>query len=162
MSTSKRGTRGRLPAARGASGKTPARDDFKCVVKDCEEIIRGDRISGHFQEKSKLDVLDDAKKMDVSGEVVNGLRHINSMCIDDENQRKHTIYLLNNGYSSKKLPGMKDEGFKKRKDVNFTGAFSSSGFKVFYFILLYLDFEYFRAFLSRKKFTFGCKSVFLY
>ena len=58
------------------------------------------------------------------------------MCIDDENQRKHTIYLLNNGYSSKKLPGMKDEGFKKRKDVNFTGAFSN--FKVFYFKLITL------------------------
>ena len=95
-----------------------------------------DRISEHFEKKSKLDVLDDAKKLDVSGEVVNGLNHINSMLVDDENQRKHTVYLLNNGFSSKKLPGLKTEGFRKRKIMNFTGAFSSSGFKVIYLKLL--------------------------
>ena len=90
------GTRGRL-----GTGQIPSNEKYNCVVETCQQIVRGDSISEHFAKKSKLDVLDDAKKMDVSGEIVNGLHHINSLLVDDENQRKHTEYLLSNGFSSK-------------------------------------------------------------
>ena len=117
--------RGRLKSA----GPNISGLKYKCVVKDCNLIVRGDRIKEHFQKKSKLDVLDEAKKMDVSGEITNGLKHIDSMVIDDENQRNHTKYLLSNGYSSNKLPNMKTEDFRKRPNISLPNAFSNAGFK---------------------------------
>ena len=120
------------PKARGrlkAAGPNMSHEKFKCVVKNCNQIVRGDRIKEHFQKKSKLEVLDEAKKMDVSGEITNGLKHIDSMVIDDENQRNHTKYLLSNGYSSNKLPKWSTEDFRKRPNISLPNAFSNAGFK---------------------------------
>ena len=118
--------RGRLKSAGGP--KTQAK--YKCVVKDCDMIIRGDRIGKHFRGKSKLDVLDEAKKMDVSGVLTNGLKHIDSMLVDDKSQNAHTKYLLSNGFSSKHLPDCDSYGFKQQysKNVDLSGAFAKAGF----------------------------------
>ena len=110
-------------------GTNKSHDNYKYVIENCDKIVRGDRIRGHFQRNSKLQVLDEAKKMDVSGEITNGLKHIDSMVIDDENQRNHTKYLLSNGYSSNKLPTHKTEDFRKRPNVSLPNAFSNAGFK---------------------------------
>ena len=118
--------RGRL-----ASGQTLSREQYCCVVENCKQTFRGDKIGEHFQRFSKLAVLDDAKKLDVTGEIVNGLNHINTLLVDDENQKKHTVYLLSNGYSSKNLPSWKSDGFRKRKDFSaLPAAFSKANFKV--------------------------------
>ena len=118
-------SRGRLKAP----GPNMSHELFKCVVENCNKSVRGDRLKEHFKKKSKLEVLDEAKKMDVSGEITNGLKHIDSMLIDDENQRNHTKYLLSNGYSSTKLP--KWQEFKKRPKMSMSlpNAFSNAGFK---------------------------------
>ena len=116
--------RGRLKSAGGV--KTQLK--YKCVVKDCDMIIRGDRIGKHFRGKSKLDVLDEAKKMDVSGVLTNGLKHIDSMLVDDKSQNAHTKYLLSNGFSSKNLPDCDSYGFKKHTSVQLSGAFAKAGF----------------------------------
>jgi hypothetical protein len=118
------GSRGRLVTAGGAQSKA----FFKCVVESCNQTIRGDRITEHFRTKSKLEVLDEAKNMDVSGILTNGLKHIDSMCVDDETQNAHTKYLLSNGYSSNNLPNKKSPGFKKRINVELSAAFANSGF----------------------------------
>ena len=49
-------------------------------------------IPDHFRRKSKLAVLDEAKKLDVSSEITNGINHISTLLIDDENQKKHTLF----------------------------------------------------------------------
>ena len=49
-------------------------------------------IPDHFRRKSKLVVLDEAKKLDVSSEITNGINHISTLLIDDENQKKHTLF----------------------------------------------------------------------
>ena len=126
--TSKRviGSRGRLKSAGGAQDKA----FFKCVVESCNQTIRGDRITDHFRTKSKLDVLDEAKKMDVSGVLTNGLKHIDSMLVDDKSQNAHTKYLLSNGFSSKHLPDCDSYGFKQQysKNIDLSGAFAKAGF----------------------------------
>ena len=99
MSTSTN-KRGRLP-----SGPYKAKLKYKCVVVQCNENIRGDRIPKHFRDNSKMDVLDEAKKMDSVGVLTNGLA------------KNHTKYLLANGYSSSKLPNMKSDEFKKKNDT---------------------------------------------
>ena len=116
--------RGRLKSAGGP--KTQAK--YKCVVKDCDMIIRGDRIGKHFRGKSKLDVLDEAKKMDVSGVLTNGLKHIDSMLVDDKSQNAHTKYLLSNGFSSTHLPNADSYEFKRQIKVELSGAFAKAGF----------------------------------
>ena len=116
--------RGRLKSAGGNKNRLK----YKCVVKDCDMIVRGDRIGKHFRGKSKLDVLDEAKKMDVSGVLTNGLKHIDSMCVDDKTQNSHTKYLLSNGFSSKHLPNADSYGFKKHISVELSGAFAKAGF----------------------------------
>ena len=83
----------------------------------------------HFRKNSKLQILDEAKKLDVSGEIVNGLKHIDSFVIDDKNQRDHTRWLLSNGYSSMKLPNCDTEGFKKRPTISLSNVFRNAGFK---------------------------------
>ena len=104
------GKRGRLP-----KGIPPqSQEFFKCVVVNCDQIIRGDGITSHFRKKSKLQVLDEAKKLDVVGDLTNGLNYIEGLCVDDEKQRNHTIYLLSNGYSSSKLPTFTSPEFKKK------------------------------------------------
>lgn len=108
-----------MPNKRGrlSSGTTPlSRDQYSCVIEKCEATFRGDSIAGHFRKNSKIAVLEDARKLDVSGERTNGLNHINTL-LEDENQRKHTVFLLINGYSSENLPNFKSEGFKKRKEL---------------------------------------------
>lgn len=110
MSTNKRG---RLPSGRPYKAK----QKNQCVVVQCNEIIRGDRIPKHFRDNSKMDVLDEAKKMDSVGVLTNGLAYIDRMCIDSEKQKNHTKYLLANGYSSSKLPNMKSDEFKKKNDT---------------------------------------------
>ena len=116
--------RGRLKSAGGV--KTQLK--YKCVVKNCNMILRGDRIAKHFRQTSKMDVLDDAKKMDVSGVLTNGLKHIDSLLVDDEAQNSHTKYLLSNGFSSKNLPDCDSYGFKKHTSVQLSGAFAKAGF----------------------------------
>ena len=117
--------RGRLPTP----GIDKNHDHYKCIIENCDTIVRGDRIKEHFRKKSKLQILDEAKKLDVSGEIVNGLKHIDSFVIDDKNQRDHTRWLLSNGFSSMKLPNCDTEGFKKRPNVSLPNAFSNAGFK---------------------------------
>ena len=116
--------RGRLKSAGGA--KTQLK--YKCVVQGCDMIFRGDKIGKHFRKNSKLEVLDEAKKMDVSGDLTNGLKHIDSMLVDDKTQNAHTKYLLSNGFSSKHLPNVDTHGFKKRINVELSGAFAKAGF----------------------------------
>ena len=55
-------------------GTNKSHDNYKYVIENCDKIVGGDRIREHFQRNSKLQVLDEAKKMDVSGEIVNGLK----------------------------------------------------------------------------------------
>ena len=55
-------------------GTNKSHDNYKYVIENCDKIVQGDRIREHFQRNSKLQVLDEAKKMDVSGEIVNGLK----------------------------------------------------------------------------------------
>ena len=121
MSTNKRG---RLPSGRPYK----ARQKFQCVVVDCNQIVRGDRITEHFQIHSKMEVLDEAKKMDVVGVLTNGLAYIDRMCIDSEKQKNHTKYLLANGYSSSKLPNMNSAEFKIKDDRPLPKQFLNSGF----------------------------------
>jgi hypothetical protein len=104
------GKRGRLPKGIPHLGK----QFYKCVVVNCDQIIRGDGITSHFRTKSKLQVLDEAKKLDGAGVLTNGLNYIEGLCVDDENQKNHTIYLLSNGYTSAKLPTMTSPEFKKK------------------------------------------------
>ena len=114
------GTRGRLP-----SGLPPqAKEFFNCVVANCDESIRGDRIVKHFQDFVKLDVLDEAKKLDGPGDLTNGLRYIDVMCVDDTKQKNHTAFCLNNGYTSTKLPKLGCPEFKKKNDIPLPAAFS--------------------------------------
>ena len=104
------GKRGRLP-----KGITPLSQEFyKCVVVNCDQILRGDTVTSHFRKKSKLQVLDEAKKLDGAGDLTNGLNYIKGLCVDDENQRNHTFYLLSNGYSSTNLPTYTSPEFKKK------------------------------------------------
>ena len=104
------GKRGRLP-----KGITPQSQEFyKCVVVNCDQILRGDTVTSHFRKKSKLQVLDEAKKLDGVGDLTNGLNYIKGLCVDDEKQRNHTIYLLSNGYSSTNLPTYTSPEFKKK------------------------------------------------
>ena len=100
-----------------------SRQFYKCPVANCPKTVRGDRISEHFQKKSKHDVLDEAKKLVVPGDITSGLEYINNMLTDDENHRNHTKYLLNNGYSSTHLPKWWHDGFKKK--VDYKSAFQS-------------------------------------
>ena len=80
--------RGRL-----ASGGPPLyKEQYKCKVENCQESFRGDLIPDHFRRKLKLAVLDEAKKLDVSSEITNGINHISTLLIDDENQKKHTLF----------------------------------------------------------------------
>ena len=104
------GSRGRLPSGLPPQGK----EYFNCVVANCDESIRGDRIVGHFQTNVKLDVLDEAKKLDGPGDLTNGLRYINVMCVDDTKQKNHTAFCLSNGYTSMKLPKLGCKEFKKK------------------------------------------------
>ena len=77
------GKRGRLP-----KGITPLSQEFyKCVVVNCDQILRGDTVTSHFRKKSKLQVLDEAKKLDGAGDLTNGLNYIKGLCVDDENQQ---------------------------------------------------------------------------
>ena len=122
MSTSTN-KRGRLP-----SGPYKAKLKYKCVVVQCNQNIRGDRITKHFWDNSKMDVLDEAKKMDSVGVLTNGLAYIDRMFIDSEKQKNHTKYLLANGYSSSKLPNMKSDEFKKKNDKPLPKQFQNSGF----------------------------------
>ena len=80
--------RGRL-----ASGGPPlSKEQYKCKVENCQESFRGDLIPDHFRRKSKLAVLDEAKKLDVSSEITNGINQISTLLINDENQKKHTLF----------------------------------------------------------------------
>ena len=126
--------RGRLPTP----GIDKNHDHYKCIIENCDTIVRGDRIKWHFKKMSKLEILDEAKKMDVTGEIVNGLKHIDSMLIDDKIQRDHTRWLLSNGYSSMKLPNCDTEGFKKRPTVSLPNAFKNAGFKATSSKVIYL------------------------
>ena len=79
-----------------------SKEQYKCKVENCQESFRGDLIPDHFRRKSKLAVLDEAKKLDVSSEmakkldvsseITNGINHISTLLIDDENQKKHTLF----------------------------------------------------------------------
>ena len=102
---------------RGRLGKGisyQSQEYYNCVVVNCNKNMRGDTISNHFRDKSKLAILDEAKKLDVVGELTNGLNYIEGLLVDDENQRNHTIYLLSNGYTSTKLPTWQCPEFKKK------------------------------------------------
>ena len=115
----KLGARGRL-----TSGPYQSKTYFKCVVANCDESIRGDRIVNHFQENVKLDVLDEAKKLDGPGDDTNGLRYIDVMCVDDTKQKNHTAFCLSNGYTSTKLPKLGCNEFKKKNDTPLPAAFA--------------------------------------
>ena len=80
--------RGRL----ASEGPLLSKEQYKCKVENCQESFRGDMIPDHFRRKSKLAVLDEAKKLDVSSEITNGINHISTLLIDDENQKKHTLF----------------------------------------------------------------------
>lgn len=114
------GSRGRLPSGLPPQGK----EYFNCVVANCDESIRGDRIVGHFQTNVKLDVLDEAKKLDGPGDLTNGLRYINVMCVDDTKQKNHAAFCLSNGYTSMKLPKLGCKEFKKKNDTPLPAAFA--------------------------------------
>ena len=69
-----------------------SKEQYKCKVENCQESFRGDLIPDHFRRKSKLAVLDEAKKLDVSIEITNEINHFSTLLIDDENQKKHTLF----------------------------------------------------------------------
>ena len=39
----------------------PVKTSYKCVVKNCDKSMRGDKIKDHFEKTSNLSILDKAK-----------------------------------------------------------------------------------------------------
>ena len=111
--------RGRL-----SSGIAPqSREYYKCVVENCDQSLRGDRITEHFQKNAKLAVLDEAKKLVIPGDLTNALQYCNRMLIYDIMLKNHTKYLLYNSYTSTNLPNWKSHGFKARNEKPLPAAF---------------------------------------
>ena len=83
---------------------------YKCIVPGCDKSFRSDRFKKHYEQKSDLTVLDQARKLN---NITLGTAHIKGLIIDSCKQ-EHTIFLLKEGYSSQKLPTYESKGFKEQ------------------------------------------------
>ena len=103
-----------------ASAIQPSREKYKCPVKDCKsESLRGDDITKHFQKSSDLVALDktlenqSALKKCGKDDIELSVTYLkNLLALSSESEKLHTLYLLNNGHSSKKLPTYNSVNFK--------------------------------------------------
>ena len=89
-------------------GGTPlSKLKYNCIVPGCDKIMRPDHFNEHYEEKSDLVILDEARKMN---NVTLGTQHIKGLILD-ASKRDHTTFLLQNDYSSEKLPHYKEQRF---------------------------------------------------
>ena len=95
---------------------------YNCIVPGCEKIMRPDHFNEHYEKKSDLDILDEARKMN---NVTLGTEHIKGLILD-ASKRDHTTFLLQNDYSSENLPTYLSKGFKEQsKSKTYHPAFTA-------------------------------------
>ena len=104
-------------------GGTPrCKVKYNCIVPGCEKSFRSDHFSEHYESKSDLVILDEARKMN---NVVLGTEHIKGLILD-ASKRDHTTFLLQNDYSSENLPTYLSKGFKEQtKSKTYHPAFTA-------------------------------------
>ena len=117
----------------------PSTEYYKCVVKDCKAIkIRGDEVSSHFQSSANLIILEHANEkqllmkknlqagvtIDISKDNLTEL-----LSKSTEQEKGHTIYMFNHGFSSINLPNYNSVGFKcQQKKAPYSNAWK--GFNI--------------------------------
>ena len=125
--------RGPLP-----SPYQPSREKYKCPVKDCDCEFRGDDISKHFQKYANLAALDKANEnqstvlCEKAGDIIKlSENSLNNLLIQaSESVKNHTLYLLHNEHSSKKLPTYNSANFKSQLKTSLPDAFKNFGFTI--------------------------------
>ena len=104
-----------------ASGYQPSRDKYKCPVKNCNSEIRGDDISKHFQKNANLVALDKStenqtvliQRLDSEDVIEQSNEYLSNLLKQDSNSVKlHSLYLLQHGVLSAKLPNHNSINFK--------------------------------------------------
>ena len=69
-------------------------------MPDCGKTFRSDKFKLLFENYSDLKILEEARKLN---NITLGTEHIKGLILD-ASKRNHTVFLLQQGYSTEKLP----------------------------------------------------------
>ena len=105
------------------TGYKPSKEKYKCPVKNCTALPRGDDIPKHFLNNANLLVLDQAnenqsKLRKTSEDSIEKSEEFlsNLLLTECESTTEHTKYLFQHGYSSLALPNYNSIHFKVQQE----------------------------------------------